>query len=291
MTATPLFLAGTIAGPGFGAALPQTSSNGEPALGTIEKRIGGRLGVALVDAAGKPLMLHRSDERFAMCSTFKASLAAAILEAIGADQLRADTLLTITADDLVTYAPYVEPRLAQRDFTVVELLEASVQLSDNVATNALLKVYGGPQKLTRFYRGKGDSVTRLDRYELELNENALGDPRDTSSPFAMARLMADLCFGTALRCNARDELKRLMAGSKTGADRIRAGVPEHWHVGNKTGTGYPEAKAVNDIAFLETPEKGYILVIYSDRAVVSYDAASAAIAEVAAHAAERIARV
>ncbi len=58
--------------------------------------------------------------------------------------------------------------------------------SDNAAANLLLRRLGGPEEYTRRVRAWGDAVTRLDRYELGLNENAQGDPRDTTSPAAMA---------------------------------------------------------------------------------------------------------
>ena len=52
------------------------------ALADLERRTGGRLGVGLLDTASGQTTGHRQDERFAMCSTFKLPLAAAILREI-----------------------------------------------------------------------------------------------------------------------------------------------------------------------------------------------------------------
>ena len=60
------------------------------------------------------------------------------------------------------------------------------------AANLLLPMVGGPEGLTAFMRAHGDSVTRLDRNEPALNENAPDDPRDTTTPAAMAALAYEL---------------------------------------------------------------------------------------------------
>ena len=75
---------------------------------------------------------------------------------------------------------------------------AAVSLSDNTAANLLLDRLGGPQGFTTWLKGKGDAVTRLDRREPELNENAVGDPRDTTTPAAMAETSRKLVLGDAL---------------------------------------------------------------------------------------------
>jgi beta-lactamase class A len=57
-------------------------------VAAIEAAAGGRLGVAVVDAAGGLSLAHRADERFAMCSTFKALAAAAALKRVDAGATR-----------------------------------------------------------------------------------------------------------------------------------------------------------------------------------------------------------
>ena len=49
-------------------------------LTDLEKRSGGRLGVALINTADNSQILYRGDERFAMCSTSKVMAAAAVLK-------------------------------------------------------------------------------------------------------------------------------------------------------------------------------------------------------------------
>ena len=71
-------------------------------------------------------------------------------------------------------------------------------------------------------------------------------------------------------------------GARTGKRRIRAGVPEGWRVGNKTGTAPRSARAFCDVAFLEPPGgPPSILAVYCDRPTASDAEVSAAIAAVA----------
>ncbi len=121
--------------------------------------------------------------------------------------------------------------------SVAELCEAALVLSDNTAANLLLTRLGGPAALTGYARFLGDDATRLDRTEPDLNEATPGDPRDTTTPAAMARTVRTLVFGTALAPTSRDRLIKWLVDCKTGSARLRAGLPPSWRVGDKTGSG------------------------------------------------------
>jgi beta-lactamase class A len=249
------------------------------AIREIEKRSGGRLGIAVVDARGKLVSADRGDERFAMCSTFKLLLAGQMFER-AAKGLSLRTPLPITRADLVSYSPGTE-KLIGADGKGEQRLglaaRDAVVLSDNTAANLILKQIGGPAAFTAALRRAGDHVTRLDRIEPELNENARGDERDTTSPIAMATSAAAYVYGDRLKPEYRKQLRGWMIDSETGLKRIRAGLPQGWVTGDKTGTC---GTAYNDVAFVETPGgKKYVIAIYLDRPTVEGDAASAVIAE------------
>ncbi len=249
-------------------------------LAAIEARSGGRLGVALLDDAGRKIVGYRDDERFAMCSTFKLPLAAMVLEKAAEGQWAMGDTLPVTDADMVAYAPYVEGQRAKsppEPVTVEGAASAAVSLSDNAAANLLLDRLGGPQGFTNWLKGKGDAVTRLDRREPELNENAVGDPRDTTTPAAMAETSRKLVLGDAMPQGQQRLLYRWMENTSTGLKRIRGGLPQGWSAGDKTGSC---GNAFNDVAVF-TSEKGkrYTLAVYLDRPTVKGDAASAIIAD------------
>jgi len=242
-------------------ALAQNDKAASDALSTalrnIEAERGGRLGVAVLDSQTGKSAGYRADERFPMCSTFKVLVAAAVLARvdIGVEQLA--RRIPITQADLLSYAPVTKSHL-DSGMTVAELCEAAITLSDNTAANLLLASFGGPPALTRYAQSIGDNVTRLDRIEPDLNEATPGDVRDTTTPAAMARTLAKLTTADTLRPPSRDLLVGWMIDCKTGAERLRAGLPQGWRVGDKTGTG--ERGAVNDVAIAWPPGSAPVIV-------------------------------
>lgn len=249
------------------------------AIRDIEQRSGGRLGIAVVDGRGKLVSADRGNEHFAMCSTFKLLLAGQVLER-AAKGVSLRTPLPFARGDLVSYSPGTEKLIGPDGMGEQRLGFAArdaVVLSDNTAANLILKQIGGPAAFTAALRRSGDAVTRLDRIEPELNENAPGDERDTTSPIAMATSAATYVFGNRLNPDYRRQLRGWMIESATGLKRIRAGLPQRWIAGDKTGTC---GTAYNDVAFVETPGgRKYVIAIYLDRPAVQGDAASAVIAE------------
>jgi beta-lactamase class A len=130
--------------------------------------------------------------------------------------------------------------------SVTEMCKAIVELSDNTCANLLLARIGGPAALTAFWRSLGDSTSRLDHNEPELNRSPPGDPRDTTTPAAMAGNLRRLVTGAALSPASRAQLMEWMVGCKTGANRLRGGLPANWKIGDKTGNNGKDASG--DIA-------------------------------------------
>ena len=141
---------------------------------------------------------------------------------------------------------------------VEEMCAAIVEVSDNTAANLLLALIGGPAGLTNHLRELGDPITRLDRNEPGLNTNLPDDPRDTTTPDAMVGTMATILLGDALSAHGRERLIGWMKNSRTGLNRIRAGLPRDWIVGDKTGAG--ANGAANDNAIVWPPDRAPILI-------------------------------
>jgi beta-lactamase class A len=217
------------------------------AFAKIESENGGRLGVAVLDTGSGALTGHRIDERFPLCSTFKALAAAAILARVDAGKEQLSRRIRVEQKDILAYAPVTRQHVGQ-DMSVGELCDAAVTLSDNTAANLLLASMGGPSAITELARSLGDELTRLDRIETELNEGTPGDPRDTTTPAAMAKNLKTLTLGTVLSATSRDQLIAWLVGCKTGDTKIRAGLPKGWRVGDKTGSGGHGSS--NDVAVI-----------------------------------------
>ncbi len=193
-------------------------------LDALEAAVGGRVGVLALDTGSGAALAHRPDERFAMCSTFKWALVAAVLERVDRGVQSLDERVPYGEAELIEHSDRTRAHLADGAMTVAALAEAAITVSDNAATNLLLAKIDGPAGLTAFFRRCGDEVTRLDRRELELNMNEAGDVRDTTSPRAMVGLMRTVLLGDVLTPASRGRLRAWLDACETGADRLRAGL-------------------------------------------------------------------
>lgn len=236
------------------SASPQAQSK----FVALEAQLAGRVGVLAVDTGNGARLSHRADERFAMCSTFKLILSAAILAKADRGEVKLTQALPYSSADLLDHAPVTTAHIAEGKLPVETLAKAIIEVSDNTAANLLLSLVGGPPGLTSYLRGLGDPITRLDRTEPSLNTNQPGDERDTTTSSAMIGTMQRILMGDALSVGAKDKLIGWLKNSRTGLERLRAGFPSDWIVGDKTGTGVNGT--VNDLAIVWPPKRAPILI-------------------------------
>lgn len=205
-------------------------------LAALEKKTGGRLGVSVLDTGTNIGFDYRETEQFPMLSTFKTLAAACVLARIDQNEDALERRIQFSKADLVTYSPATEKFADGEGMTLSAICEAAVTLSDNTAGNLLLAQVGGPKGLTAWLRSIGDTQTRLDRIEPDLNESLKDDPRDTTTPAAMRETITTLIAGDALSVQSREHLLGWLVSNKTGDARLRAGLPKNGVIGEKTGT-------------------------------------------------------
>ena len=234
---------------------PVRHVGGRTRTGRRERRTAG---LDILDTVTGARTSHRADESFPMCSTFKLLAAAAILSRVDAGRERLDRRIRFEASEVVVNSAVTKDRVGGPGMSLAEICEAAMIVSDNTAGNLLLAALGGPAGLTAYARSLGDTVTRLDRIEPDLNEATPGDPRDTTTPAAMLSNLRTLVLGTVLSGKSREQLTAWLLGNKTGGTRLRAGLPDGWRVGDKTGTG--ENGTTNDVGLVWPPERAPIIV-------------------------------
>lgn len=237
-------------------SVPSPSASASPAADprparefrALERKFDARLGVYALDTGSGRTVTHRPDERFAYASTCKALLAAAVLDKNSLRQM--DRLVRYGRDDLISASPVTEQHVIT-GLTLRELCDAAVRYSDNTAANLLFHELGSPRALQDALRSLGDNVTRCDRYEAALSEATPGDLRDTSTPRALATGLRAYVLGSTLPADKRAVLSDWLRRNTTGDHTIRAGAPDGWQVGDKTGTGGYGTR--NDIAIIWPP--------------------------------------
>lgn len=280
----------------------------------------GRLGVGFMNLDSGQVWTHAGDRPFPMQSVFKAPLASAVLAEVDGGRLSLDQRIALKDMDLSPWSPVAAAWTPQTAFTARQLLTLAIQASDNTAADVLMAKIGGPGAVTAFLTSKRINEIHVDRYERELQVEAVGlspfrpawrteaalqgaiaavpkpqrdralaaylaDPRDTATPRGMLHWLHELDDGELIAPASRRLLLQLMSAPAQGPGRIAAGLPKGASLAHKTGTGPVLdgiGSVVNDAGIITLPDRRrYSLAVFVAGAPLAPAACEAAIAEVA----------
>ncbi|BET65248.1 class A beta-lactamase [Opitutales bacterium ASA1] len=246
----------------------------------IEERLSARIGVFVRDSGSGWQWSRRETERFVMASTFKSVLVAAVLERVDDGGISLAETIDVRAEEIHGHAP-VTRRHVGATLRVEELCLAALDQSDNGAANLLIDRLGSPAEVTAFLRRIGDGTTRLDRKEPELNLFVPGDPRDTTSPAAMARTWETMLLGDVLSPASRALLAAWMShGGVTGA-LLRVHLQQAWAISDRSGGGREHTR--NIVAMITPPERApWFVCIYLSDTPADWQTRNAAVSELGA---------
>ena len=258
---------------------------------------GGKVGVAAVHLeTGREVILNRG-EPFPMASTFKVPVAVQLLSRVDSGKVRLDSMITVRQSELHPGSGTMTRLLDDPGVTlsVRNLLELMLLISDNSATDLVLRAAGGSAPVNARLAALGVSGISVDRPTLQLIADAIGvknlpreeeftlqafgalvdavpegaqkaaaeafyrDRRDTSTPEGMARLLESIWRGRALSKQSTDLLLDIMRRCETGENRIKGLLPPGVVVRHKTGTlGIGVA---NDVGIIDLPDGAGHLVL------------------------------
>lgn len=244
-------------------------------------RLEARIGFAAYDLESGQRWEYQAEQRFPIASTFKTLACGALLHRVDAGQAQLDTPVHFTAADLVTYSPVTEQYADRQPMTLAELCEATLATSDNTAANLVLQALGGPEAVTGFARELGDEVTRLDRWETELNEALPGDLRDTTTPSAMVANLERLLLQDALSTGSRAQLRAWMEANQVAEGMFRGVVPADWRIADRTGAGGFGSRALTAVMW-PSNRQPLIAAVYITQTGAPIEASNQAIAAIAA---------
>ncbi len=228
-------------------------------LAKLEALSGGILGVSALNTANNTRIQFHAEKRLPMGCTSKVIGVSAILKKSMTDTHLLQQKITYKKEDLASWSPITSKYVSQ-GMTIFELCAAAITASDNTAMNLLAEKLGGPQGINAFARSIGDSTFRLDHGWPEEAQFGPADLFDSSTPAAMEKSLQRLAFGDVLTVPLREQLQTWLKSSTTGNERIRAGVPQGWIVGDKTGTGSYYG-TTNDIAIIWPPNCAPIIAV------------------------------
>ncbi|MGB3739226.1 MAG: serine hydrolase [Pontixanthobacter sp.] len=228
----------------------------------------GRIGVAAIDLSSGEQVSILGDQRFPMASTSKVAIAATFLAGVdsGKFTLTREYPLLVPVRS-AKYSSVVAPVREGNYISAQRHLELMISKSCNACTDALLRVVGGPEAVNSYMQAAGirdfqltRNIATLVRDDGEFDPVVTIDPRDSASPNAMAKLLADIYQGKLLRPNTRQVLINAMRATTTGKRRIRSALPSSANIAHKTGT---LSRTASDIGIFQTPDgRAVALAIY-----------------------------
>lgn len=287
----------------FGLTMVAGAQRTDPNLRLLESEIGrlstisgGKVGVGIIHIeSGRELFVNGA-EPFPMASTYKVPIAVQLLTRVQAGAVRLDSMITLTASDLhpgsgTLTRLFDDPGVS---LSLHNLLELMLLISDNSATDIVLRAAGGAWAVNGRLRDLGITGMSVDRPTVRLIADVVGvkelgpepswsiarfdslsrtvtaaqrqearlafyqDRRDTSTPEAMARLLAAIQRGQAIPRGTGVSLLDIMLRCETGAARLKGLLPPGTAVYHKTGSlGIGVA---NDVGIIELPDAGHLVV-------------------------------
>jgi beta-lactamase class A len=281
----------------------------------LARPLGGAVGVAAWRLDGRgPRILVNERAQFPMASTYKIAIAGAVFAAIDAGRLRLDQLIAV---DPAMHVPseVIEDRFIHPgvSLSVHNLLELMLTQSDNTATDVLMKAAGGAPAVSEWVKRQAGDGQRIDRDTAGLLRDFFGfgpgpfkevfaaalkadpkieerstqpnaafdaDPRDTSTPEAMSRLLTALFDGKALSPASTTQLQAILERCRTGEGRLKGRLPAGSVVAHKTGT---VGGSVNDVGVIALPQgKGHVVIsVFIKQSAAPVEARERVIADIA----------
>ncbi len=272
----------------------------QAALNNLNIKNERQIGIGILDLNTGESWFRNRRQRFPMQSVYKLPIAIAILKLVDDRKISLNQTITITKED---FAPGNSPiakeiNSSNNQFTVRDLLIRAMSVSDNTASDALVRLIGSPSKVNEILVKLKIHNVRVDRLERQIQPDSAGlrnplpewsdaktfeaviqqaptsakqiglkkyltDPRDTATPEGLVDLLAKLQKRQLLSSDSTALLLQIMTNSPSGQKRIKAGLPKNWSIAHKTGTGVEVlgiGSATNDVGIVSSPNGKHIAI-------------------------------
>ncbi len=248
------------AAPAFVAVAAQNDPSVPAGLEKAAHLPDGRVGFYVLDLDSGASASWGNDGVYPMMSVFKFPLALSVLSRVDAGQLHLDTKYELRGKllDPKTWSPLREKFPQGGSFTLRELLRYSVMESDNNACDFLFGLIGGPAAAQADLKKWGVEDISIRVVEGAMQNDWQAIYLNSARPSAMAALLKLFAEGKILREATNRELWEMMAGCKTGTDRLVQGMPAGAVLAHKTGSSGVRQDglvgALNDVGVAVLPD-------------------------------------
>lgn len=234
---------------------------------TIARETGGPVGAAAVIVEGGEVVSFNGTQHFPMQSVYKVPIAMVILDAVDEGRLKLTQRIFVRPEDLVPdrlHSPIRDANPRGVELTLRELLHFMIAESDGTASDVLLGVAGGPEKVTEHLRSlgvEGVTVATTERAMAQGDEQV--QYQNWATPESMLGLLRALQEGRGLSRASRALLLDFMLKSTPGPRRLKGLLPAGTPVAHKTGTSNTvegTTRATNDVGIVTLPDGRHMAV-------------------------------
>ena len=221
------------------------------------------VGVELLDTRERVVA---GTHRHPMQSVYKLPIAMAALDLVDRGTLRLDEMIDIPASIYVTPGQHSPIRDKYPDgarLSLREILRLNTSESDGTACDVLLKLIGGPDKATAYFRRIGVTEMIAATTELEIGRDQRAQYRSWSTPAGALSLLRVVHEGRVLSDTSQALLMGFLTETTTGLKRLRGELPAGTVVAHKTGSSGARdgvAAATNDIGIVTLPNGQHLAV-------------------------------
>ena len=189
-------------------------------------------------------------------SSIKSPILLVGLDTLDAGRLRWNDLLPLTKEVQAGGAGWMGNKAIGSRFPVYEAATEMIRVSDNTATNLMIKLLGGSETVNERFRALGLNATVINNWLPDLNGT------NTTSSHDLARTIALVDSGEKLSPRARDLYREIMASSRTNT-LIPAGLLKG--LGKESSDPDSELLGYGISAFNKTGDIG---IAYADAALI-----------------------
>lgn len=195
-----------------------------------------------------------------MQSVFKLPLSIAVFQQIERGQLSLDQQVRFLPSDRYpgSYSPLQDAHPdANFDVPLRELMRLSVALSDNIATDILLRLIGGPPTVQRSLDQLGWPAIHVRDTERAMHDDTNLQYRNTAEPAAMVGLLRQFADHSPLTPAHTALLNQWITETPSAPHRIKGLLPPGTPVAHKTGSSGAMGNmtpATNDVGLITLPD-------------------------------------
>ncbi|HEX8257069.1 MAG TPA: class A beta-lactamase [Allosphingosinicella sp.] len=258
----------------------------------IGRGFNGDVGIAVKDIQTGWVSHYDGARHFPQQSVSKFWVALTALDKIDRGELDIYSPVTVRHQDMTVFHQPIRAMIKGGGFNtnVSDLLHRALQQSDNTANDVVMRRAGGPEAVRDFLARKGIDGIRFGPGEKLLQAGIAGltwrpeysvgrafytaragvpasvrqaaynryvsDPIDGATPLGIVDALARLKRGELLSASSTQRLIAIMSNTKTGPQRLKAGLAPGYRLAHKTGTGQvlgATQSGYNDIGIVTAP--------------------------------------